>query len=424
MPIETQPSDLDKDFESFVNETMHLTKEGIAGTDILSQRDPSAPEFLCFDHLTMYVGCVSTTASFFINQLGFVPYCYKSLETGSRDVMGKVLVNGDIAIQLLSPLREASEVGGKVSDLLDEIHDHLKKHGDGIKDIALRVSDCAAAYDYAARNGAKLLSGVEEYRDENGRIFKVAKVGTACDVVHTFIQRDQGFHGFLPGYIFYEEGQYPMPETGAPLVNLVKIDHCVQNHDWDKMLETCEFYRRAFGFHQFWSVDEKQISTEYSSLRSIVMTSANDEVKIPINEPAKGLCKSQIEEFLIFNSGPGVQHIAFLVDDIVSVVKAMRARGVTFVSISDAYYDSLAKRLANASVHVQEPFDAIKKLRLLVDYDEHGYLLQIFTKPLFDRPTVFFEIIQRHNHNGFGAGNFKSLFEALEADQSARGNLN
>lgn len=257
-------------------------------------------------------------------------------------------------------------------------------------------------------------------KDKDGSV-KAAVIRTYGDTTHTLIER-RGYRGaFLPG--FRPENTPDPTSRFLPPVTLSAIDHCVGNQDWDAMDPVCDFYERALGFHRFWSVDDDDICTEYSALKSVVMSSSNDKVKMPINEPAAGKKQSQIEEYVDFYGGAGVQHIALRTDDIVAAIANLRARGVEFIKVPGTYYDGLAKRLQAAGLRLDEDFETLKSLDILVDFDEGGYLLQLFTKHLMDRPTVFIEIIQRNNFKGFGAGNFKSLFEAIEREQELRGNL-
>jgi 4-hydroxyphenylpyruvate dioxygenase len=300
------------------------------------------------------------------------------------------------------------------------MYDHLDKHGDGVKDVAFEVDDVQAVYSNAISNGAVSISPPSTSSSEEGSILQ-ATIRTYGDTTHTFIQRVSYNGTFLPGY-------RPIttldPTTKfLPPIDLEAIDHCVGNQDWDEMDEACDFYERCLGFHRFWSVDDKDISTEFSALKSVVMASSNDVVKMPINEPAHGKKKSQIEEYVDFYNGPGVQHIALRTTNIIDAVSNLRARGVDFISVPETYYANMRIRLKRSGMRLEESFETIQKLNILIDFDEGGYLLQLFTKPLLDRPTVFIEIIQRNNFDGFGAGNFKSLFEAIEREQDARGNL-
>ncbi|ODV83481.1 hypothetical protein CANARDRAFT_180907, partial [[Candida] arabinofermentans NRRL YB-2248] len=378
--------------------------------------------FKGYDHITFYVGSANVAATHFINTFGFVPYAHLGLESGSRLINARVVKNGNVIIQFMSALLPPQQNGGISSSIADEIHFHLQEHGDAVKDVAFEVTDVEQVYSKAIKSGkVKAVWDPVTYKDEFGSI-TIARISTIGDTIHTLIDRSR-YRGFLPGGYVYDE------VTGSNMqldhaVSMDSIDHCVQNVDWGKMDESCSIYSEAFGFHKFWSVDDKQVYTQYSALKSTVMASPDGSIKMPINEPAKGLKTSQIEEFLKFNGGPGIQHIAIKVDDILKTVETMKYRGVDFIDVPEKYYDNLEKRLAG-STHpdFKESMQRIRKLGILVDYDEGGYLLQLFTRPLFDRPTVFLEIIQRNNHQGFGAGNFKGLFEILEEDQKKRGNL-
>jgi len=272
-------------------------------------------------------------------------------------------------------------------------------------------------------SGADPISPPHDISDAHGTV-RLATIRTYGDTTHTLIQKTPGAYSgiFLPGYRA-EPTALDSLSKFLPSVRLEAIDHCVGNQDWDEMENACEYYEKVLGFHRFWSVDDKDICTEYSALKSIVMASPNEVVKMPINEPAKGKKQSQIEEYVDFYGGPGVQHIALRTDDIVSAITNLKARGVEFIKVPSTYYDSMKMRLKKSGLTLNEDFEVLKGLDILIDFDEGGYLLQLFTKHLMDRPTVFIEIIQRNNFDGFGAGNFKSLFEAIEREQDARGNL-
>jgi 4-hydroxyphenylpyruvate dioxygenase len=349
-----------------------------------------------YDHVTWWVGNAKQVAQYYITRMGFRPVAYRGLETGSRFIASHVVENNGVRFVLTSPVRSSTrqathKVPPKEQKFLDEIYDHLDRHGDGVKDVAFEVDDVRAVYENAVRNGAESIMTPREETSEEGNILK-ASIRTYGDTTHTFIE-------------------------------LEAIDHCVGNQDWAQMEAACDWYERCLGFHRFWSVDDKDICTEYSALKSIVMASPNEVVKMPINEPAEGKKKSQIEEYVDFYNGAGVQHIALRTPDIISAVSNLRARGVEFISVPETYYISMKKRIAQTGLKLNESFETIQKLNILIDFDEGGYLLQLFTKPLMDRPTVFIEIIQRNNFDGFGAGNFRSLFEAIEREQEARGNL-
>lgn len=269
--------------------------------------------------------------------------------------------------------------------------------------------------------GAEPVQSPRKLTDSDGSVI-IAKIKAYGDTTHSLIQRDSYFGTFLPGYVALES-TIGTSDASVLDVSLGEIDHVVGNQDWQEMEKICDYYEKKLGFHRFWSVDDKDICTDYSALKSIVMASPDESIKMPINEPATGKKKSQIEEFIDFYSGPGVQHIALRTNNIISAVKSMKQRGAEFITVPESYYEALQSRLDQSNLEIEESFDAIKQLNLLIDFDENGYLLQIFTKPVLDRPTVFYEIIQRHNFAGFGVGNFKALFEAIEQEQSLRGNL-
>ncbi|KAG0762634.1 hypothetical protein G6F57_011353 [Rhizopus arrhizus] len=372
-----------------------------------------------FDHLRFTVTNAKQAASYYCTRLGFKHIAYRGLETGSRDVATHVVQQGDAIFVFESPIQP---------DTMKEMALEIARRGDGVKDVAFTVKDCKAVYQKAIARGAKSIKEPEEMSDENGTVI-MATLATYGDVHHTLIERHNYKGLFLPGYKdIYEAIKYKDPlEELLPHVPLQFIDHVVGNQADGQMDPIAEFYEKAFDFHRFWSVDDKQVFTEYSALRSVVMADPDERIKVPINEPAVGRKKSQIQEFIDFYGSAGVQHIAINTNDIITSVINMKKRGCDFLSIPSNYYDTLRAALA---VHnktcknpVKEDLDILQSLNILVDYDENGYLLQIFTKPLEDRPTLFVEIIQRNNHNGFGAGNFKSLFESLELEQQLRGNL-
>lgn len=290
-----------------------------------------------------------------------------------------------------------------------------------IPDVAFEVDNVDAIYSAAVSSGAATISAPHDISDTYGSV-RLATIRTYGDTTHTLIQKNDYTGIFLPGYRPESSAADPLQKY-LPQVNLEAIDHCVGNQDWDEMENACDYYEKVLGFHRFWSVDDKDICTEYSALKSIVMSSPNDVVKMPINEPAKGKKQSQIEEYVDFYGGPGVQHIALRTDNIVRDITNLKARGVEFIKVPETYYDSMKMRLKKSGLKLNEDFEVLKSLDILIDFDEGGYLLQLFTKHLMDRPTVFIEIIQRNNFDGFGAGNFKSLFEAIEREQDARGNL-
>ncbi|KAF2085707.1 4-hydroxyphenylpyruvate dioxygenase [Saccharata proteae CBS 121410] len=377
-----------------------------------------------YHHVHWYVGNAKQAAAYYVSRMGFELVAYKGLETGSRSTASHVIRNGNVTFVLTSPLRcleQSSRFGNEERELLEEIHRHQERHGDAVKDVAFEVDSVDAVYSQAIKNGAVSVSIPQTLEDKDGSV-RVATIRTYGDTTHTLIQKN-GYKGiFLPGYRAETSGPDPLSKF-LPNVRLEAIDHCVGNQDWDEMEGACEYYEKVLGFHRFWSVDDKDICTEFSSLKSIVMASSNSVVKMPINEPAHGKRQSQIEEYVDFYGGAGVQHIALRTPDIISAITALKARGVEFIKVPSTYYDAMAQRLKAQGMKLDEDFETLKSLDILIDFDAGGYLLQLFTKHLMDRPTVFIEIIQRNNFDGFGAGNFKSLFEAIEREQEARGNL-
>ncbi|XP_013862652.1 4-hydroxyphenylpyruvate dioxygenase [Austrofundulus limnaeus] len=366
--------------------------------------------FLCFDHITFWVGNAKQAASYYCNKLGFEPLAYRGLETGSREVVSHAVKQGKIIYVFSSALNPDNK----------EMGDHLVKHGDGVKDIAFTVEDCDFLVQKARERGAVIMKEPHTLEDKWGKV-RVAVLQTYGDTTHTFVERT-GYTGlFLPGFhttLFKDPFLAKLPAG-----KLDFIDHVVGNQPDDEMVPVVEWYRKNLLFHRFWSVDDKQLQTDFSALRSIVVANHEETVKMPINEPAMGKRKSQIQEYVEYYGGAGVQHIAMNTSDIITAIRNLKERGMEFMSVPDTYYDQLREKLKHAKIQISEDLDVLQELKILVDYDDKGYLLQIFTKPVQDRPTVFLEVIQRHNHQGFGAGNFKSLFEAIEADQNARGNL-
>jgi 4-hydroxyphenylpyruvate dioxygenase len=372
---------------------------------------PDEGRFVDFDHVTFWVGNAKQASAHFCARLGFEPFAYSGLETGSRQIASHAVRQNKIIYVFQSQL-EPNEP--------KEFCDHLSKHGDGVKDVAFSVEDLDAIYKRAVEKGAKGVKEPWEESDADGTV-RMAKVQTYGDTTHTFVQRSAYKGFFLPGF---RRVTQPDPLNKVlPPVGLEKFDHVVGNQPDLEMEDVAKWYENMLQFHRFWSVDDKEIHTEYSSLRSIVVTNYEETIKMPINEPAAGKRKSQIQEYVDYYGGAGVQHIAMHTDDIIKTIQAMRDRGQDFIQVPDKYYLNLKERLATSKVQIKEDLDVLQKNKILVDFDDEGYLLQIFTKLIQDRPTVFLEVIQRHNHSGFGAGNFKSLFEAIEVDQAERGNL-
>ena len=365
---------------------------------------PEAEDFLPLlgtDYVELYVGNAKQAAHFYKTAFGFQSLAYAGLETGVRDRASYVLKQDKIRLVLTTPLNSGSS-----------LNQHLCKHGDGVKIIALRVPDAHDAFEQTVGRGAiPFLEPTIEY-DGDGRVVR-SGIQTYGDTVHIFVERNDYKGVFLPGFEKWES-EYNPPETG-----LKYIDHMVGNVDWGQMNEWAKFYHEVMGFANLVSFDDKDISTKYSALMSKVMTNGNGRIKFPINEPAEGVKKSQIEEYIDFYEGPGCQHIAVATDDIVFTVGEMRKRGVEFLHVPGSYYDTVAERVGE----IDEDLRRLKEFGIMVDRDEDGYLLQIFTKPVEDRPTLFFEIIQRKGAKSFGKGNFKALFESIEEEQRRRGTL-
>jgi 4-hydroxyphenylpyruvate dioxygenase len=371
---------------------------------------PDVGKFQCFDHLHFYVSNAMQAAAWYVLRMGFEYVAYKGLETGSREIATHVVRQNDIILAFSCALNPVE----------NELSKRVSVKGDAVKDVAFRVKDCKALYEKAIKRGAKSILAPTEEKDKDGTVIR-ATVQTYGDTAHSFIQRDDYKGVFLPGYMAVNKKD-PLSSL-LPIPNLRFIDHVVGNQPDLKMEETCQWYEKILDFHRFWSVDDSQIHTQYSALRSIVMTDWDEKIKMPINEPASGKKKSQIQEYVEYHGGAGVQHVALNTPDIINAITQLRARGVEFLRVPDTYYDDVKKRLAKGPVKVKESIDTLKSLGILIDFDDKGYLLQIFTKPVEDRPTLFYEVIQRNNHEGFGAGNFKALFEAIEAEQALRGNL-
>ncbi|WP_218962671.1 4-hydroxyphenylpyruvate dioxygenase [Sphingobacterium sp. 1.A.5] len=374
-------------------------------TQTFAEKIAKAQDFLPIngtDYIEFYVGNAKQAAHFYKTAFGFQSEAYAGPETGIRDRASYVLRQNKIRIILTTALKSDSAIS-----------EHVKKHGDGVKVLALWVDDAEKSLQETVKRGAKVYQELEVKQDEHGEV-RTAGIYTYGETVHMFVERKNYNGPFMPGYIKWESDYQP-EETG-----LLYVDHCVGNVGWDRMNETVQWYQDVLGFVNILSFDDKQINTEYSALMSKVMSNGNGYVKFPINEPAEGKKKSQIEEYLEFYEGEGVQHAALATNDILSTVKALKARGVEFLGAPpEAYYDMLPERVGE----IDEEIKAIQELGILVDRDEEGYLLQIFTKPVEDRPTLFFEIIQRKGAQSFGAGNFKALFEAIEREQEKRGNL-
>jgi 4-hydroxyphenylpyruvate dioxygenase len=354
-----------------------------------------------WDHVELWVGNAKQAAFYYEQAYGFHCTAYAGPETGVRDRASYVLEQNDIRLVVTSGIRSDSDVAR-----------HAAKHGDGVKDIALRVPDAARAYREAVERGAEGVVEPHTVEDDFGKV-ELATIATYGDVVHTFVGRN-GYEGaYLPGYAAQE------PTAADDGVGLLAIDHIVGNVELGKMEHWVAFYERVFGMTEMIHFSDDDISTEYSALMSKVMTDGQGKIKFPINEPAEGKRKSQIDEYLEFNEGPGAQHIALQSSDVVKTVEALQRRGIMFLSTPDTYYEETPGRVGD----IDESWDDLRRLRILADRDDDGYLLQIFTKTAQDRPTLFFEVIERHGARGFGDGNFKALFEAIEREQALRGNL-
>jgi 4-hydroxyphenylpyruvate dioxygenase len=365
---------------------------------------PEAADFLPIlgtDHVELIVGNAKQSAYFYMTAWGFQPIAYKGLETGSKDSVSYVLKQGKIVLVLTTPLRP----GGKLNK-------HLNDHGDGVKTIALWVEDAKKSWEETTKRGAKSAFETEVRNDKDGEVV-LSAIHTYGETIHVFVERHNYKGVFMPGYRAWNP-DYKPEDTG-----LLYIDHMVGNVNWGEMNTWGKFYAEVMGFAQIISFDDKDISTEYTALMSKVMSNGNGRIKFPINEPAEGKKKSQIEEYIDYYGGSGCQHIAVATNDIIKTITALKARGVDFLYVPDNYYDDILDRVGD----IDEDLEGLRKLGILIDRDEDGYLLQLFTKPVLDRPTMFFEIIQRNGATSFGKGNFKALFEAIEREQENRGTL-
>ncbi|MEM6517099.1 MAG: 4-hydroxyphenylpyruvate dioxygenase [Bacteroidota bacterium] len=358
------------------------------------------------DYVEFYVGNAKQAAHFYKTAFGFQSHAYRGLETGAKDSVSYVLKQDKIRLVLTTPLNSSSP-----------INEHIVKHGDGVKVIALWVDDATKSFEETTKRGAKPYLEPKTEKDEHGEVVR-SGIYTYGETVHLFVERKNYNGTFMPGFRAWDSDYNPEP------VGLKYIDHMVGNVGWGEMNQWVKWYEDVMGFVNFLSFDDKQIHTEYSALMSKVMSNGNGRIKFPINEPAEGKKKSQIEEYLDFYEGPGVQHIAVATDDIISTVSKLKSRGVEFLSTPpEEYYRAVPGRLDEFSHELREDIETLKSLGIMIDADEEGYLLQIFTKPVEDRPTLFFEIIQRMGAQGFGAGNFKALFESIEREQAKRGTL-
>jgi 4-hydroxyphenylpyruvate dioxygenase len=354
------------------------------------------------DYVEFYVGNAKQAAHFYMSAFGFQALAYAGPETGVKDRASYVVRQHKLTFVLTTPLRPDTEMA-----------DHIYKHGDGVKVLALRVEDAADAWQQTTTRGGKSYLEPQRLQDKDGEVV-ISGIHTYGDTVHLFVERKNYTGPFMPGFRAWGNPYFAPADTG-----LLYVDHCVGNVGWNQMNPWVKFYEDVMGFQNILSFDDEDISTEYSALMSKVMSNGNGYVKFPINEPAEGKKKSQVEEYLEFYRGEGVQHVALATHDIVRTVRELMARGVEFLRVPGTYYDDLLDRVG----HIDEDLEPLKELGILVDRDQEGYLLQLFTKPVEDRPTLFFEIIQRKGAKSFGKGNFKALFEAIEREQEARGNL-
>ncbi|MEO8406195.1 MAG: 4-hydroxyphenylpyruvate dioxygenase [Chitinophagaceae bacterium] len=354
------------------------------------------------DYVEFYVGNAKQAAHYYMTAFGFQPLAYAGPETGLKDRASYAVRQHKLTFVLTTPLRPDNDIA-----------DHLYKHGDGVKALSLRVPDATSAWQETTKRGAKSYMEPKHMKDDQGEVV-MSGIHTYGDTVHLFIERKNYTGAFMPGYRAWNNPQFKIIDTG-----LLYVDHCVGNVGWNQMNPWVKFYEDVMGFKNILTFDDEDISTEYSALMSKVMSNGNGFVKFPINEPAEGKKKSQVEEYLEFYNGEGVQHVALATSDIVKTVRDLMSRGVEFLKVPTSYYDDLLDRVGK----IDEDLEPLKELGILVDRDNEGYLLQLFSKPVEDRPTLFFEIIQRKGAKSFGKGNFKALFEAIEREQEARGNL-
>jgi 4-hydroxyphenylpyruvate dioxygenase len=372
--------------------------------DTLEKVVPEAEDFLPLngtDYVELYVGNAKQAAHYYKTAFGFQSLAYSGLETGVKDRVSYVLAQDKIRLVLTTPLGP----GG-------EINKHLNEHGDGVKVIALWVDDAYKSFEETTNRGAKAYLEPKTISDENGEV-RLSGIHTYGETVHVFVERKNYNGVFMPGFVEWKSNYNPEP------VGLKFIDHMVGNVGWGEMNEWVDFYAKVMGFAQIISFDDKDISTEYTALMSKVMSNGNGRIKFPINEPAEGKRKSQIEEYIDFYKGAGVQHVAIATDNIIETIKKLNTRGVEFLYVPEIYYDTVLDRVGE----IDEELALLKELGILIDRDDEGYLLQLFTKPVEDRPTLFFEIIQRKGAKSFGKGNFQALFEAIEREQENRGTL-
>lgn len=354
------------------------------------------------DYIEFYVGNAKQSAHYYMSAFGFQAVAYAGPETGVKDRASYVVQQNKLTFVLTTPIRSSNDIA-----------EHIYKHGDGVKHIALKVEDATDAWRQTVQRGADSYIEPETLRDNWGEVV-ISGINIYGDTVHLFIERKNYNGPFMPGYKSWSNPFFQPKDTG-----LLHVDHCVGNVGWNQMNRWVKFYEEVMGFQNILTFDDQDISTEYSALMSKVMSNGNGFVKFPINEPAEGKKKSQVEEYLEFYEGEGVQHVALATNDIVQTVRELMSRGVEFLKVPNTYYENLVDRVG----HIDEDLGPLKELGILVDRDNEGYLLQLFSKPVQDRPTLFFEIIQRKGAKSFGKGNFKALFEAIEREQEARGNL-
>jgi 4-hydroxyphenylpyruvate dioxygenase len=354
------------------------------------------------DYVEFYVGNAKQAAHYYRSAFGFQALAYAGPETGVKDKASYAVRQNKLTFVLTTPLRANNEIAA-----------HIYKHGDGVKFLALRVDDARDAWEQTTKRGGKSFLAPHVLTDADGEVV-LSGIHTYGDTVHLFVERRNYNGTFMPGFRKWENPHFSPTDTG-----LLYVDHCVGNVGWNQMNKWVSFYEEVMGFRNILTFDDNDISTEYSALMSKVMSNGNGFVKFPINEPAEGKKKSQVEEYLEFWDGEGVQHVALATADIVKTVSELKRRGVEFLQVPTSYYDDLLDRVG----HIDEDLEPLKELGILVDRDEEGYLLQLFSKPVQDRPTLFFEIIQRKGAKSFGKGNFKALFEAIEREQAQRGNL-
>ncbi|KOS37944.1 hypothetical protein ACN38_g11247 [Penicillium nordicum] len=383
------------------------------------------PNYIGFDYIGWYVGNARQTVSYFVNNYGFSVLAYRGPETGSFATTAYVVGNGAARFVFTAPLSSPdsswdTRASKEERTFCSDLHAHLTKHGDGVKDIAFQVDEVRSVWAHAVENGAESVREPEVIKSDEGEVL-IAAIRTFGDTIHTLINRSAYGGQFLPGFKTVENTHNL--QKHLPKIDIVEIDHCVGNQPWDGLDGIVKYYEEALNFHRFWTVDDKEMCTDFSAMRSVVVSSPNEVIKMPMNEPTVGKKKSQIEEFCDYYNGAGCQHIAFRTNNIIEAVDSLQKRGVDFLSVPDTYYVDVRKRLQRMGTKVAEDIDTLQQYNILIDFDEGGYLLQIFTKHVGDRPTVFLEIIQRENFDGFGAGNFKSLFEAFEREQALRGNL-